>query len=109
MAPKVEDASEAQNAINTRFVSIQNAGASKIQGDADAAVIKKKGFAEAAVIQKQGKATAAAAKDLQGSLEGADPAAIAALLLLKDKDVKIVPIGGSLPDILKNTLGGANK
>ena len=106
IAPKLEDKNaEAQNAENNRYIAIQDAAGTLVKGQAQARVNKEQGFAEAEVIEKQGVANAAAAKALQASLNGADPATIAALLLLKDKDVKFIPVVGNLGDIIRS-IGG---
>lgn len=105
ISPKVDDVNaEAQNAENERYVAIQQAAGILVKGQAQARVNKEQGFAQAEVIEKQGAANAAAAAALQTSLNGADPATIAALLLLENKDVTFIPVGGSIPEII-NSIG----
>ncbi len=101
-----EGSSDAEKAVNTRYVSIQTAAATKTEGEAEAQVIKSRAVATAEGSERQGQADAVSAAALQGSLKGADPAVLAGLLLLKDKDVKIVPIGGNIPEIIRNVVGG---
>lgn len=105
LAPEVTGASEAQRAVNNHYVGIQTAAASQAIGFAEAEVEKKKGMNKADVTERQGAADASAATALQNSLKGADPGAVAALLLLKNQQVTFIPVGGSLSEILHN-LGG---
>ncbi len=98
-------ASAAQKAVNQQFVAMQNAAGTKAQGNAEAEVIRSKGAAGADVIRLEGEANANAAKNLQDSLQGADPGTIAGLLLLKDQQNTFIPVGGSIPEILKS-IGG---
>lgn len=98
-------ASAAQKAVNQQFVAMQNAAGTKAQGTAEAEVIRSKGAAGADVIRLEGEANANAAKNLQDSLQGADPGTIAGLLLLKGQQNTFIPVGGSIPEILKS-IGG---
>jgi hypothetical protein len=94
-----EKASAAQNAVNKRFVSIQDAAEIRLKGTAEADVIGRKRLAE-------GKAEAESAKLLQEQLEGADPSTIAALLLMRDKDVKINTVGLGIADVISSISKG---
>ncbi len=98
-------ASAAQKAVNQQFVAMQNAAGTRAQGTAEAEVIRSKGAAGADVIRLEGEANANAAKNLQDSLQGADPGTIAGLLLLKGQQNTFIPVGGSIPEILKS-IGG---
>lgn len=101
-----EGASDAQKVVNDRYVAIQKGAARITEGKAEASATRSNGFAVAESSERQGQADAVSAAAIQEKLQGTDPAIIAALQLLKDKNVTMVPVGGNIPEIIRNIVGG---